>query len=191
MSSLNHSIKIKEDLINAHFIKKGNFVLKSGIISNFYVDIKSIFSNPNIMHNLSNMIYIKIIDYIKKNKLKLDNVAICGLPYAGIPFASFISLAYNIPLVLLRKERKGYGTDNMIEGDLSKTTHLIIIDDILTTGTSILNSLEHFINSNLKISAFIILDREHQGEVFSNENRLMLYNNLDQITSLFKLSDFT
>jgi uridine monophosphate synthetase len=190
MSSLNHSEKIKSELLESNFIKEGTFVLKSGLISNFYVDIKSIFSKPQLMHNLCNMLYIKIIEYINKNKIKLENIAICGLPYAGIPFASFISLSYNIPLILLRKERKGYGTNNMIEGDLSNTTHLILIDDILTTGTSILNSLENFVSKNLKISAFIILDREQDSEVIGIENKDILYNNLDHISVLFKLSDF-
>lgn len=190
MSSLNHSSKIKEDLINSNFIKKGSFVLKSGILSPFYVDIKSVFSNPKIMRNISDMLYLKINEYINKNKLKLENVAICGLPYAGIPFASYISLAYGIPLVVLRKEQKGYGTKKMVEGDFSKKTHLILIDDILTTGTSILNSLEDFLNNKLTISAFIIIDREQNEDAITIDNRQILENNLDHITSLFKLSDF-
>jgi len=190
MTSLNHSSKIKDDLVKYNFIKRGNFVLKSGILSPFYVDIKSVFSNPKIMRNLSDMLYVKINDYITKNKLKIENVAICGLPYAGIPFASYISLVYGIPLVVLRKEQKGYGTNNIIEGDLSNKTHLILIDDILTTGTSILNSLENFLNNKLTISAFIIIDREQNKDELAIENKKILNNNLDYVKSLFMLSDF-
>ena len=59
---------------------------------------------------------------------------------------------------------------------------------ILICQFSIHNKIINVLATHLSAN---ILDREHQGEVFSNENRLMLYNNLDQITSLFKLSDFT
>jgi uridine monophosphate synthetase len=186
MSSLNPKKQLIKRLTQTDFIKQGHFVLKSGIISNFYVDIKSIFSEPQIMHDISNLLYIKIMDYIGYKKINLENVVICGLPYAGIPFASFISLAYKIPLVLLRKERKCYGTGNIIEGDLTNKTHLIIIDDILTTGTSILESIEDFAEYNLKISAFIVLDREEE----KHDNEVILKNTLDSLQSIFTLNDF-
>lgn len=188
MASLNLSLKnqIIDDLKHTNFIKRGQFLLKSGIISNFYVDIKSIFSEPQIMHDISNLLYIKINDYINEKNIKLENVAICGLPYAGIPFASFISLAYKIPLILLRKERKGYGTNNIIEGNLDNKTHLIIIDDILTTGMSILQSLEEFSEYRLKMAAFVVLDREEDR----HNNDILLSNTLDKMESIFTLNDF-
>ena len=181
MSSLNHTKQLIERLKTANFIKQGQFVLKSGKLSNFYVDIKSLFSEPELMHDISNLIYIKIIDYAREHNISCNNIAICGLPYAGIPIASFISFAYKIPLVLLRKERKGYGTNNMIEGNLSNITHLILIDDILTTGTSILESVEEFAEYNLKISAFIVLDREEEK---------VINDDLCQVESIFTLRDF-
>ena len=186
MTSLNSKTQIIANLKNTDFIKKGTFLLKSGIISNFYVDIKSIFSEPEIMHDISNLLYIKIMDYLEEKNISIENVAICGLPYAGIPFASFISLAYKIPLVLLRKERKSYGTKKMIEGNLENKTTLIIIDDILTTGTSILESIEEFAEYKLNIAAFIVLDREEQRDF----NEKLLINTLDRVDSLFTLRDF-
>ena len=108
------------------------------------------------------------------------------MPYAGIPFASFISLTYKIPLILLRKERKGYGTNNLIEGNLEGKSHLIIIDDILTTGTSILQSVEEFAFHKLIISAFVVLDREEERTT----NDKILENTLDRLDSVFTLKDF-
>lgn len=186
MASLNPVKQTIEDLKKTNFIKRGEFLLKSGRISNFYVDIKSIFSEPQLMHDISNLLYMKICNYIKDKNIPTDKIAICGLPYAGLPFASFISLAYKIPLVLLRKERKGYGTNNLIEGSLEGKTHLIIIDDILTTGTSILQSIEEFAFHKLTISAFVVLDREEERY----DNDKILENTLDTLESVFTLKDF-
>ena len=186
MASLNPVKQTIEDLKNTNFIKEGEFLLKSGRISNFYVDIKSIFSEPKLMHDISNLLYMKICNYIEEKKITFDDIAICGLPYAGIPFASFISLTYKIPLILLRKERKGYGTNNLIEGNLEGKSHLIIIDDILTTGTSILQSVEEFAFHKLIISAFVVLDREEERTT----NDKILENTLDRLDSVFTLKDF-
>jgi orotate phosphoribosyltransferase len=186
MTSLNPVKQTINDLKQTEFIKRGVFLLKSGRMTNFYVDIKSIFSEPQLMHDISNLLYMKICNYIEKKNIDFDKIAICGLPYAGIPFASFISLAYKIPLVLLRKERKGYGTNNLIEGSLEGKTHLIIIDDILTTGTSILESIEEFAFHKLTLSAFVVLDREEERA----ENDTILGNTLDNLESVFTLKDF-
>ena len=167
------------------FIKYGNFTLKSGINSNYYVDIKSLFSNPKIIKELCELIYIKLSFILNKNNIKKENIAICGLPYAGIPFASFISIKYNIPLILLRKEIKAYGTKKIYEGSLSNKTNLFLIDDIFTTGTSIKESLSKFnqTNPDISIKTITIIDR-------SSDIKIQDKTKLDY-ESIFLLEEFT
>ena len=169
-----------------NFIRKGEFTLKSGRKSEYYVDVKCLISYPNIMAELSNLLYIKIIGIIKKENIKLENVCICGLPYAGIPFVSYISMRNNIQMILLRKEQKKYGTKKQFEGSLENTKHLILVDDILTTGLSICESVALFRDLGYKndISAVVLIDRE-EDNIDKNS-----FANLKNIDSVFKLSRF-
>ena len=94
------------------------------------------------MANLANLLYIEIIEIVKSENISIDDIVLCGLPYAGIPFVSYISLKYNISMILLRKEKKIWNKSYLKELLIKK--HLIFVDDILTTGTSIKESLENF-----------------------------------------------
>ena len=69
------------ELKATNFIKKGDFKLKSGLNSNYYVDIKCLVSYPKIMAELCDHIYVKISDYINKHNITFEDIAIGGLPY--------------------------------------------------------------------------------------------------------------
>ena len=113
---------------------------------------------------------------------KTEKKILCGLPYAGLPYAFGISMLSDIPLIMLRKEAKKHGTSKMIEGSFQKDEKLILIDDILTSGTSILESLEHL--KDFKINTImIVVDR---GEGGKEKLEKMGYT----IHSLFTIQDF-
>ena len=93
------------------------------------------------------------------------------------------SILHNRPSLLLRKEQKKHGTSKMIEGEYRSGDDLVIIDDVLTSGTSILESMEHLKQFNIK-KIVVIVDREEGGkEILQN----MGYH----VESLYKVSDFT
>jgi uridine monophosphate synthetase len=151
-----------KQLFNLECIKFGSFTLKNGKTSPFYINLRNIISEPEILKTIAKIVYK---EYIKKYHLnaieKGEILSICGLPYAGIPLATYISCLYDIPLLLLRKEEKKYGTKQMIEGITSNTNKVILIDDIITSGSSIQESLKYF--SNLEILAIVtVIDREHK-----------------------------
>lgn len=159
-------------LIELECIKKGEFVLKSGKTSEYYIDLRKLVSYPKILKELCDLIIEKIDSNID---------LICGCPYAGIPYASCISLKQNIPMILLRKEQKKYGTKKMIEGEFSQNNNLLLIDDILTSGTSLIESMNYLKNFNIK-QIIVIFDREEGGKE-KIEN--LGYN----VISLFSTSD--
>ena len=85
-------------------------------------------------------------------------------------------------MVMLRKEAKKHGTSKMIEGDYQKGEELILIDDILTSGTSIVESLQHL--TDFKIDTIIVIvDRCEGGR---DKLEKMGY----KIHSLFTINDF-
>ena len=94
--------KIIEELFTANCIKIGNWTLKSGEISKYYFDIKNIISYPSLLKKIGDYIYSMLGDFD----------IICGIPYGGLPIATYISTQYNKPLIYLRDKPKEYGTQN-------------------------------------------------------------------------------
>ena len=146
-------------------IQFGSFKLKNGTTSPFYINLRILISKPEILKKIAELVYNSFIKQIHLECIQNNEIlSICGLPYAGIPLANYISCLYNIPLLLLRKEKKEYGTKQMIEGITDKTNKIIILDDIITSGTSINESLPYFVN--FKIEKIIaIIDREQPKKI--------------------------
>jgi uridine monophosphate synthetase len=161
-----------KQLFKLECIKFGSFTLKNGQTSPFYINLRNIISKPEILKTIAKIVYK---EHIKKYHLDAieqgEILSICGLPYAGIPLATYISCLYDIPLLLLRKEEKKYGTKQMIEGITSNTNKVILIDDIITSGSSIRDSLQYF--SDLEIIDIVtVIDREHK-KIFDNDYKYL------------------
>ena len=169
---MNHN-QLINSLIQLECFKEGNFLLKSGKESKYYIDLRVLVSYPEILKEVSKMLYEKIEDIDGK---------LCGLPYAGIPYAQTMSVIYNRPMILLRKEQKKHGTAKMIEGAINDNDDLIILDDILTSGTSIIESLQYLDRFKIK-KILVIVDRNEGGRERLNE---LGY----EVESLFSIEDF-
>jgi len=70
---------------------------------------------------------------------------ICGVPYTALPVATLVSANTNIPMVVRRKEKKEYGTGRMVEGTFDNGASCLIIEDVITTGSSILETAKVFV----------------------------------------------
>ena len=167
-------IELIELLKKNDVIKQGNFTLKSGKQSSYYVDFRPLISIPDVFCVLCKY----VSDLLPESK---ECYYICGLPYAGIPYCSVISIMKMIPMIMLRKEQKKYGTKKMIEGTIKKDDNLILLDDILTTGSSIIESLEHFKDYKIK-KIVVLLDRKEGG-------REKLERQGYEVISLFSIDD--
>lgn len=159
--------------------KFGSFQLKNNQISPFYINLRTIISDPETLKILAELVYETFIKSYHLECIENNEVlSICGLPYAGIPLAMYISSLYNIPILMLRKEKKNYGTKQMIEGITNKTNKVILLDDIITSGTSINESLPYFTELEI-IDIITIIDRE-QNKIISKS-----YKSLFKITEIF------
>jgi orotate phosphoribosyltransferase len=144
-------------------IKFGKFILSSGKESEYYVDMKKAITDPEILQTIAELISAKIADD------KIDKVA--GPALGAVPIATAVSLNSKLPLLMIRKEKKGYGTSNLIEGDLKEGDTVIVVEDVTTTGNSLLKAIDAIEeNKGVVKRAFVVVDRcEGAAENFNKK----------------------
>ena len=146
------------ELHKRNCIKTGHFRLKNGDYSPLHIDLKNIISYPYIINTIIKIIY-------KKIKL-LDFDRILGISYGALPVASILSANYNYPMILVRKETKKYGLKKLIEGEYKKHDKIIIIQDTISTGSSIKQFLELIKPSQFEIVEIIVIcDRRKNFDI--------------------------
>jgi uridine monophosphate synthetase len=148
--------RLIDDLYAIQALKFGEFKLKSGALSPFYVDLRVIISYPTILQAIAR----RIVDVLAP--LTFQRVA--GIPYAGLPIATAVSLAGGFPMIYARKEAKDYGTKRVIEGKFAAGETVVLIDDVITDGGSKFEAAEPLLQAGLVVKDFaIFLDREQGG----------------------------
>ena len=148
--------KLVEDLAAIQALKFGEFRLKSGVLSPFYVDLRGIIAHPPILQAIAR----RILEVLRP--LRFDRIA--GIPYAGLPIATAVSLAGNFPMLYARKEVKEHGTRRTIEGSFAPGDVVIPIDDVITDGASKFEAAAPLLEAGLTVRDFVIfLDREQGG----------------------------
>ncbi|MFZ0219952.1 MAG: orotate phosphoribosyltransferase [Candidatus Aquirickettsiella sp.] len=150
-----HRQTLLEALINIDVIKWGEFTLRSGEISPIYIDCRVIISYPQLLHAVAQALWDKV-KHLKPNLL-------CGVPYTALPLATSISLDQNLPMLMCRKEVKEYGTKKQIEGVFKRGQDCLIIEDVVTTGGSVLQVARLLKSQGLQVKDCVVLVDRQQG----------------------------
>ena len=147
-------------------IKFGKFTLASGKDSSYYIDLRLVPGFPQqfrkMIKNLQNLII---------EKIGLDNFdSLASVPTGGLVITSALAIETVKPLIYIRNKPKEHGTTKSIEGKISSGMKVVMVDDVMTTGTSVLNGIKQLKESDLSISdVFVIINRlEGADKAFSD-----------------------
>ena len=147
-------------------IKFGNFTLASGKDSSYYIDLRLV---PSFPHQFRKM--IKNLQNLIIEKIGLDDFdSLASVPTGGLVVTSALAIETVKPLIYVRNKPKEHGTTKSIEGKTSAGMKVVMVDDVMTTGTSVLNGIKQLKESGLSISdVFVIINRlEGADKAFSD-----------------------
>ncbi len=137
-------------------VQFGHFTLASGQQSPIYIDLRRISGDP-VLLKMAALAYADLLKSLTYHHL-------AAVPYAALTIGTAVSLTTNSPLIYPRKEAKAYGTGKSIEGIFSPGERAVVIEDLITSGGSILKAIEQLEAAKLLVSdVLVLIDREQGG----------------------------
>ena len=146
---------LARDLVAASYLK-GDFVLRSGKRSNRYFDKFLFETDPALLRRLGRHLAALVPPETQR---------LAAPELGAVLLGGALSMETGLPLVLVRKERKSYGTSKQIEGILKPGERITVIEDVVTTGGDSLRSAQVLRDAGVDvIHLVVVLDRGEGGE---------------------------
>ncbi|UCC51465.1 MAG: orotate phosphoribosyltransferase [Anaerolineaceae bacterium] len=139
-------------------VQFGKYKLSTGKKTSVMLDLRLLVSYPGALHQVA-MTYSDCLDRLG---LKFD--LLTAPPMAGLPIGTALCLQTGRPLIYPRKTAKSYGSGKGIEGTWSIGQKVVVVDDVITSGNSIIQTIAVLKASGLRIKhAVVLIDREQGG----------------------------
>ncbi|HEY1921410.1 MAG TPA: orotate phosphoribosyltransferase [Tepidisphaeraceae bacterium] len=130
---------------------RGEFTLRSGRKSNYYLDKYRFETQPDVLIELGKMFAAKV-------SANVDRIA--GAELGAVPLAAAAAMASGKPCVFIRNQKKEYGTSKQLEGVLNAGDTVLIVEDVLTTGGQVLEAAKTLKDAGAKIDRIVaVIDR--------------------------------
>jgi orotate phosphoribosyltransferase len=137
---------------------EGDFVLRSGRRSRYYLDKYRFESRPEILGPLGRLI-AALVDQVEP-----DAVRLAGPELGAVALVASASLASGKPFVIVRTAAKAYGTSNRLEGAYAENETVCLVEDVVTSGGAAVAAVEALREAGLRCSAAVcVVDREEGG----------------------------
>jgi len=140
------------DTVREAALLTGEFILSSGRKSNYYLDKYRIETQPAILDVVADGL---------KEKIPADAELLAGPELGAIPLVTAVGLKTGLPFLMVRKKAKDYGTKKVVEGIYRKGQKVVLIEDVLTTGTQAVTAADSLRELGLDILKIVcVIDRE-------------------------------
>jgi orotate phosphoribosyltransferase len=144
--------------LREHAYLEGDFVLRSGKRSRYYLDKYRFETVPELLGPLGEQLAALVSEF----EPEADRLA--GPELGAVALAAAASLASGLPFLIVRKEAKGYGTANRLEGAFEPGERLCLIEDVVTSAGAAVGAIEAVRNAGLECrTAVCVVDREEGG----------------------------
>lgn len=128
-------------LVELDIVKHGSFTLKNGTTTDIYMDLRGLINTPQIFTYLAKLMDLMYPElFTKCNK-------IIPIPMGGLPFGHYLAFQRGIPFLMVRDKAKDHGTKKLIEGCITKNDIYMLVEDVITSGISIKETLANILES--------------------------------------------
>ncbi len=162
-------------------LKFGDFTLSSGKKSSYYIDLRLI---PSFPHQFRKM--IKHLQNSITEDIGLDNFdSVASIPTGGLVIASALAFEILKPLIYVRNKPKEHGTTKSVEGITRSDMRVLVIDDVATTGSSVVNGIKLLKEAGTKVTdAYVIINRLEGAEKMLESESVKLH----QLTDIMEIT---
>jgi orotate phosphoribosyltransferase len=141
-----------------HAYLEGDFVLRSGRRSRYYLDKYRFETRPDLLRALGERLAAQV------RKHAPDATRIAGPELGAVALAAAASLESGLPFLIVRKDTKGYGTANRLEGAFEEGEQVCLVEDVVTSGGAAVSAIQALREAGLQCStAVCVVDREEGG----------------------------
>jgi orotate phosphoribosyltransferase len=131
---------------------RGEFILRSGRKSNYYLDKYRFETQPDVLAELGKLFAQKVTEKVSR---------IAGAELGAVPLATATAMACGKPFVIVRNQKKDYGTSKQVEGILNAGETVLIVEDVLTTGGQVIEAAKALKDAGAKIDRIVaVIDRQ-------------------------------
>jgi orotate phosphoribosyltransferase len=141
-------------------LRYGRFTLASGRSSSYYLDLRVVPSDP-VAYGLAIAAYEEVAKKIGEKNFD----AVGGVATAGVTVSSPLAYLLKKPMLYVRKEEKGHGLGRLVEGAVQPGWRVLVVDDLVTTGGSIISAVQALRKSGCVVrDALVLVDRLEGGK---------------------------
>jgi orotate phosphoribosyltransferase len=144
--------------LREHAYLEGDFVLRSGRRSRYYLDKYRFETRPDLLAPLGERIAAAVAEH------EPDASLLAGPELGAVALAAAGSLASGLPFLIVRKAAKDYGTSNRVEGVYAEGEIVCVVEDVVTSGGALVEAVDALREAGLTVrTAICIVDREEGG----------------------------
>ena len=153
----------------------GEFILRSGRKSNYYLDKYRFETQPDVLIELGKLFASKVTPAVQR---------IAGAELGAVSLAAATAMACGKPFVIVRNQKKDYGTSKLVEGILNPGETVMIVEDVMTTGGQVLEAVKSLQEAGAKIDRIVAVIDRLEGARQNIESAGYIFESLFTTTDL-------